>query len=504
MVYEHIRYVDNIDEHVNTTAGCPACHKNSIMNNLDNLIPNDTSLVSHYGSTWNLVNTSDCIYCHLDEDNAVKWGNAPDPRNHTHYAFVGKTLVAGRPWKLVDNYSITLVETTRNAAMFTFEKDGEMLQRDIVSQGNELKFEISGIEDENTSIVNLTINRIFTAKDHYVVELSGNVLASRIHRETDNIACYACHDREYRTDLPDGRDYYVLNKDNENVTLGLMPINFKENDKKLLNMGEYWNLGEGYSLYVADVNLQSNAARLQLYRNETLIEETVINEGSIFTHEEWVLEREINVFGAKLDCVFAGTTTQAIILRDVWLIAGEQKILDADIWMLQTKTLLRDLPLDNIITVGEEPETFHVYTLYAGGYGPDCISCHAGNGVAPIKIDIDAFKKGVHLGLNRNATYTCIISDETNKACWACHGNGSSDEPIRHPTPYFGNHTAITCIGCHGDSQFGAKKIYIPIIRMLKSQQMQHVGIATQIRLPILLQRIFRQQHRIILQKKIY
>jgi hypothetical protein len=61
MVYEHIKYVDNIDEHVNTTVGCPACHKNSIMNNLDNLIPNDTSLVSHYGSTWNLVNTSTVI-----------------------------------------------------------------------------------------------------------------------------------------------------------------------------------------------------------------------------------------------------------------------------------------------------------------------------------------------------------------------------------------------------------------------------------------------------------
>jgi hypothetical protein len=329
MVYEHIRYLDKIDEHVNTTVDCTACHKNSIVNHGDYLIPNDTSLVSHYGSTWNLVNTSDCIYCHLDKDNAVEWGNAPDPRNHTHYAFVEKTLIAGRPWKLVDNYSITLLETTSNAAMFIFEKDGELLELDILSLGDELNFEISGIEDENTSIVNFTINKIFKGRNPYayVVELSGDVLASRIHRETNNIACYACHDREYRANVPDGRDYRILKKDDENVTLGRIHVKFEENDKKLLKMGEYWDLGEGYGLYAADVNLQSNAARLQLYKNGTLVEDTIIKEGSNFIYEDRVLDRDINVFSAKLDCVFVGITTQAIILKDVWLIAGEQKVL---------------------------------------------------------------------------------------------------------------------------------------------------------------------------------
>jgi hypothetical protein len=266
-------------------------------------------------------------------------------------------------------------------------------------------FEISGIEDENTSIVNFTINKIFKGRNPYayVVELSGDVLASRIHRETNNIACYACHDREYRANVPDGRDYYILKKDDENVTLGRIHIKFEENDKKLLKMGEYWDLGEGYGLYVADVNLQSNAARLQLYRNETLVEDTIIKEANNFIYEDRVLDREIIVFSAKLDCVFVGTTTQAIILKDVWLIAGEQKVLDGDLWILQTKKLLKDLPLDTVITVGEEPDTFHVYTLSPGEYSSDCISCHAGNGVAPIKIDVDTFKKGVHAYLNQNA-----------------------------------------------------------------------------------------------------
>ena len=460
MVYEHIRHLDDIDEHVYTTVDCSVCHKNSILSHGDHFVPNDTSMVSHYGSTWNLVNTSDCIYCHLDEDNAEEWGNAPDPRNHTDYTFVEKTLIAGRPWKLVDDYSITLLETTSNAAMFIFEKDGELLERDILSQGDKLDFEISGIEDDNTSIVDFTITKIFKGINPYayVVELSGDVLASRIHRETNNIACYACHDREYRTNEPDGRDYYILEKDDENITLGRIYVNFEESDKKVLKMGEYWDLGEGYNLYVADVNLQSTATRLQLYKNETLVEDTIIKEGSNFIYEERVFDRDINVFSAKLDIVFVGITTQAIILKDVWLIAGEQKVLDGDLWILQTKKLLKDLPLDSVITVGEEPGTFHVYTLSPGEYSSDCISCHAGNGVAPIKIDVDTFKKGVHAYLNQNAISNTFITDEANKACWACHGNGS--EPDEHPTPYLGERPPKTCISCHGYSQFDATQVY--------------------------------------------
>ncbi len=461
MVYEHIRYVDKVDKHVNTSVDCTKCHKNSIMDNRAPIISNDTPLVSHYGSTQGLIETSDCIYCHLDEDNAEKWGSAPDPRNHTDYASVNKTLVSGKPWKLVDNYTLTLIETARpGGAIFTLEKDGVLLRRELVSDNDVFKYEVRGLGRENTSIVNLRIKKLFSAKDQYLVELSGSVLASRIHRETDNKSCYACHDNEYRTNMPDGMDYYVLKKDSENVTLARMPVNFTEHDKKMLNMGESWEIGQGYRLHVADVNLKRGNAWLKLYRNETLIEDIIINEGSNFTHEEWVLERKINVFSAKLDRVFIGKTP-AIVLTDVRLIAGEQKILNSTTKIMQTGTSLKDLPLDKSITVGKEPENFHVYTLIPGGYSPDCISCHTGNGVAPIKINIDAFRNGVHVGLNRNATYTSFITDDANKACWACHGNGSSSEPVVHPTPYLGNITPQTsCIGCHGYSQFGAKQIY--------------------------------------------
>ncbi|MDP3105951.1 MAG: S-layer protein domain-containing protein [Candidatus Methanoperedens sp.] len=454
LVYRHLPDQSSVP----TNASCASCHALYALAAASNI--NITA--SHY-LIKEPFDTQDCIRCHEKNDIGSKWGvpYERDPRNHTDHAFVNKTLISGKPWKLVDNYTLTLIETARpGGAIFVFEKDGVLLRRELVSDNDVFKYEVRGLGRENTSIVNLRINKLFAAKDQYLVELSGSVLASHIHRETDNKSCYACHDNEYRTNMPDGMDYYVLKKDAKNVTLARMPVNFTEHDRKMLNMGEYWELGEGYRLHVADVELKRGGARLKLYRNETLIEDIIINEGSNFTHEERVLERKINVFSAKLDRVFIGKTP-AIVLTNVRLIAGEQKILNSSTQILQTGTSLKYLPLDKSITVGKEPKNFHVYTLTPGGYSSDCISCHAGNGVAPIKIDIDAFRKGMHAGLNRNATYNSFITDEANKACWACHGNGSSSEPVVHPTPYLGSIAPqTTCIGCHGYSQFGAKQIY--------------------------------------------
>jgi len=448
LVYKHLSNQSNVP----TNATCTECHANSAY-------ATTAMTTSHYAPA-NLIETNDCISCHTDEVDG--WGDAPDQRNHTDHYYVTKNLANGETWKLVDDYTLTLVETTSRSAMLVLEQDGVLLRRDVVPVGSEFEYEISGMQEDNTTIVNLTIDQVFTSSQgDYIVDMSGYVLGSHIHRETENEQCYACHDREYRTNIPaDGIDYYVLKKIDDNVTLGRMAVNFNENDKKTLRMGEYWDIGENYSLYVEEVSPTKENARMLLYRNETLIEDIILSQGSSFTREEWVLDREIDIFGMTMDAVFISASTPAIMLSDVWLIAGEQKKLDENTPVSQTNTLVKYLPLDSNITVCKEPDDFHVGTIMPGVYSPDCISCHARDGVAPIKIDIDAFKEGVHLGLNRDATDTSFISDETNKACWACHGNGSSGAPVNHPVPYFGNHSAISCIGCHGGGQFGAPQIY--------------------------------------------
>lgn len=448
LVYKHITDMSTVP----TTATCELCHSNGAY-------PAKTAVISaaHYAPI-EALNTSDCIKCHTGI--ADGWGDPPDQRNHTHYAFINETLRAGEPFRLIDNYSLVLIETTQTDAVFDIEQNGILLKRDYISEGGRLTYEISGIEDDTTTLIDLIVTKTFLSKGTFVAEVCGNVLSSRIHIETENEQCYACHDREYRSNIPDGMDYVVLQREDNNVTLGRIAVNFAQQDKKMLTSEEIWDLGENFSLQVVDVSVQQNNAHFRLYRNWTLIEDSVISQGSYFTHEQEMLDRDIEIFSAKLDGVFTGMSTLCVTLSDVLLIAGEHKIIDENITILQTNIQPKYLPLDSIITVGEVPETFHVGTITPGVYSADCISCHAGDGVAPIKIDINKFKGGVHAGLNGNATYSSFITDKANKACWACHGNGSSDEPVEHPTAYLDDDPAHSCVSCHAYSKFDAAQIY--------------------------------------------
>lgn len=87
-----------------------------------------------------------------------------------------------------------------------------------------------------------------------------------------------------------------------------------------------------------------------------------------------------------------------------------------------------------------------------GGGGPACISCHNKSAAgAPLNLRIDgsAIKKGVHRNLNSNASDS-MSSDPINKACWACHGEGT--EPDRHPARYKSPRTCGNS-DCHSLSQ---------------------------------------------------
>lgn len=93
-----------------------------------------------------------------------------------------------------------------------------------------------------------------------------------------------------------------------------------------------------------------------------------------------------------------------------------------------------------------------IHNVGPGGGGPDCISCHdlrvPGGAPADKKIDVTAFNKSVHNGLNTGG----------NAACWACHGDGT--RPTGHPMRY---KSPKKCSNdeCHSlDQQFRAPMIY--------------------------------------------
>ncbi|MCZ7404085.1 MAG: carboxypeptidase-like regulatory domain-containing protein [Candidatus Methanoperedens sp.] len=89
--------------------------------------------------------------------------------------------------------------------------------------------------------------------------------------------------------------------------------------------------------------------------------------------------------------------------------------------------------------------------------GPNCIQCHDITGiVAPAnkRINATAMRLGVHQNLNLNATNTTAI-DTINKACWACHGNGT--QPEKHPVNY---QYPNPCEYCHVNNNFNATLVY--------------------------------------------
>jgi hypothetical protein len=89
--------------------------------------------------------------------------------------------------------------------------------------------------------------------------------------------------------------------------------------------------------------------------------------------------------------------------------------------------------------------------------GPDCVSCHdvSGNGGPENrKINSSAMRLGVHTNLNSNAGNTSIL-DPINKACWACHGNGT--QPEKHPVNY---QNPKPCEYCHVNNNFNATLVY--------------------------------------------
>jgi hypothetical protein len=151
----------------------------------------------------------------------------------------------------------------------------------------------------------------------------------------------------------------------------------------------------------------------------------------------------------------SSTGTEIVQIEDV-------RFISPDLWVTDADKGAGEHDLDKMaegkkFTLGGEPATFHVRTLLHGAFGGDCFDCHKIGGLAPpdVQIDMGAFERSVHAGLNRNATYNATMTSLTNKACWACHGNGT--EPTDHPDEYW---SPLPCVTCHEHDLFDAPPIY--------------------------------------------
>ena len=478
MVYEHFMHVDIIDENVSTKADCPACHINSVIYNYDPNPDNstNTSMASHYGSTHDLANTTSCIYCHLDEDNAEDWGNAPDPTTNISRLSdeeLEETLFIGDKWHLGNRYFLVFndISVDGDSAFLGLYHNDTLLEEIVVSDVYNFTYEDDFIDpdgDKESDVVVLELNftAVFRGEHTCLVMVEGRSW-KRIHPENKDPACWACHMDNHTIDK---KKYLVLDEDEDNIYYLEKLLDFSDEDtedKVTLTPGKLV-LREGYNqtldvdgdymLTASEVDITGKKAYITLFKNGSVIEDSVYTEGEIIESEYDLSydNHKINdfvIFTAKVDSIFHGYDTDIVSLTDVKvfsdrLMAADVDDDDDDIKVGGYNT--SHLHINDTFSIGGYPDTFHVPPLNEGlDGGSDCVRCHdVSHRFGISSVDAIQSRLGGHSQLNANATSKDNTIDDINKACWACHGTGV--DPERHPADYL---YPRQCQDCHTDME---------------------------------------------------
>jgi hypothetical protein len=422
--------------------------------------------VSHYATRGDLVDSRNCIYCHLDEDNAIKWGNATEI-NKNRIALIEMnresnkfTVQAGESVELGLGYRLKLigVSTQRGSAAIELYRSDILVDSGLANIGEYKYEETRTIRNAtyNTPIIVLNITSMFGSGDDSLIQFEGWRI-KRLHSETITTSCYLCH---YNAGT-EKRKYAVIDRDDENlyyeeiffnssdlqeydqqqalkILAGLTPKDSYANlgipSRKTLQQAESWDITKGFSLTLNDVASNSDSAVFTLDVGDRKYKD-IVTRGEFLEYEFGInylgyKYTNITVFRAKVSEILQGKTNIAVLEDIVALSPNAVKIdINSTIYGYNATWLWKN----NTFMKGRIPTNLHAPLLNDGkAGGPDCISCH---GIKEL---------GYHMVINKEASST--VSDE-NKACWACHGDGR--EPKGHPVQY---KTPRTCKSCHVES----------------------------------------------------
>jgi len=480
MVYEHFMHVDIIDENVSTKADCSACHINSVMPNYDPNPDNstNTSMASHYGSTDDLANTTSCVYCHLDEDNAEEWGNAPDPTTNISRLSdeeLEETLFIGDKWHLGNRYFLVFedIGVDGDSAFLKLYHNDTLLEEIVVSDVYNFTYEDDFIDpdgDKESDVIVLELNftAVFRGEQTGLVKVEGRSW-KRIHPEDKDPACWACHMDNHTIDK---KEYLVLDEDEDYIYYLEKLLDFSDEDteedkvtllprKLVLREGYNQTLdvdGNYYILNASEVDINGNKAYITLVKDGSVIEDSVYTEGEIieFEYDLSYDNHKINdfvIFTATVDSIFHGYDTDLVSLTDVKVFSDRLMAADVDDDDDDVKVggyNTSQLHINYTFSIGGYPDTFHVPPLNEGlDGGSDCVRCHDESHRFGISsVDAIQSRLGGHSQLNANATSKDNTIDDINKACWACHGTGV--DPERHPADYL---YPRQCQDCHTDME---------------------------------------------------
>lgn len=486
MIYSHFNNSERVNnpgnlvsDNISTRAGCQDCHDEALEYYTENSPSPLTAVVSHYGSTNNLVDLTDtaCTYCHRDDDiddktYAQDWGDATDPMDNvsdlTDARKVKKATVAtGDSYSLGNGFYFTVDELDLKGghALLALYRYGSILAKPVVDTGDEYIYSQWWIDDGdefNQTLVSINTTSVFRGDTSVLAQFEARGI-KRLHNDNDAGICMICHTKPL-TVSPD--KYIVLAHDDDRTYYTSLYADFDDEDSPVRSIniaeGSQWNAGE-YSLKMDELDIKGQKARISLYYKDSFVKEDVVQTGDVFEHytddityADYQLDNT-TFFTARVTGIFASSdilvatfdNIKAMSLAIIGISDDDQDEEYGNEWVGGYNVSW--LRVNDTFILSEKPDTIHSPRLTDGANGgPDCLKCHdIAAGFDIPTVDIMSTRLGVHGELNRNASSITSLSDDINKACWACHGNG--EEPEKHLKTI-----RKTCDDCHRTGLFDA------------------------------------------------
>ena len=112
----------------------------------------------------------------------------------------------------------------------------------------------------------------------------------------------------------------------KNNKLSRVVLEQESTDKRTLQVGETWDLGEGYTLSAQSIDAKATPrqAWLVLSKDGTKLDDEVIAQGEIYTYSKDMSgENDVPIFVTYVDSVFAGQTSDMVQLKYTWAISDK-------------------------------------------------------------------------------------------------------------------------------------------------------------------------------------
>jgi hypothetical protein len=480
MVYSHFKNAslnnnpgNALNYNVTTLNNCEECHANGAISQGKNIV----STASHYASL-ELPESINCIYCHLNEDNAKKWGNATlINENRTSIVELDRAknkfkVKAGESINIDSRFRLKLLEVSKDrTALIELFKDNILVDTTAADAGNYTYEETLMIDNSSIKVPVIILNftGFFYSGNSSFIQFEG-FRTRRVHAENKTTSCYLCHVNsrqqiKYRVieRVNNSKDdiYYTeefvnftdRKQYNETDALQVLSniigtdknVDIESQNSKVLFEGEVWNISEDFSIQVKGTTKENDEAYISIQAGKYSFED-IVNKGEIFEFDPELnylgyQTKNVTIFRAKVTDIIHAKPNAMIVLEEVMAISP-------DIKKVQEKQVIEGyntswLWENSTIIAGNIPSDFHSPQLFDGkDGGADCLSCHGINGFSQ--------KKVVVLGKHET------LKGGGNSACYACHGG--NEQILSHPT---GFRSPRECKGCHAGTIDNYSAVYI-------------------------------------------